>query len=128
MISLTSCDVNKFLEDVATAMEESSQGQDPNRGGGSTSGGSSGSTETKVKTRTTERSQEIGDPIFAKLGLSNAQVDQYTAINKKYEQQITDLENSGQDRIKISTQLKKLKVAQEEELMGILTVEQKQKI
>lgn len=123
LISLTSCDVNKFLEDVATALEESSQ--DPNSGG--STGNSGGSTQPESKPRTTERAGSVEDPIFSQLGLSQAQTTQFNTIDKKYKDKISASQNSGKDRITISKEVKALRTKRESELMAILNTSQKQK-
>lgn len=142
MFGLTSCDVNQFLEDVADAMEQPSQSPNTDRTGDSSTpgnkvptGNSTGNDDTSTSpTRTTERATDtsvdtrnVDDPIFSQLELSNTQIDQYYKIRNDYAKAIKAAERTGEPRDDIAREIKRLRVAENDEIISILSTTQKSK-
>jgi len=129
VVGMTSCDVNKFLEDVAEAMETPpSDGSTQPSDNGRTQSTNNG---TKVVTRESTRSGSAStessgsatemDEIMAELNLSSQQITQYRAINKKYSDQMANVKASNKDNATKSRDMKVIRDAQNKELYDLLT-------
>lgn len=130
VIGLSSCDVNKFLEDMAEAIEQPDQGGDTGRTNPPST------QQPKDDKRTSERAESVEsrgedssglETIIVQLDLSPQQLEQYRSINEKYAGDIENVKKSNTDTTTKSKEIKLLRTKQEREIYALLTPAQIEK-
>lgn len=126
----TGCDVNKFLDDLAQAMEEPA---DQGNGDTRTQQQTPPQADKDIK-RETERTQTVEtrsdatmEEIIVDLDLSNEQLAQYRTINSNYTTKIEAVKKSNADTNTKAKEIKALRNAQEREVYDLLTPAQVEK-